>query len=108
EMINLGLFSKEEVMKQPPDKPLYKKYFMHGNSHFIGLDVHDVGTKQTIFKEGMVLSCEPGLYIEEEGLGVRIETNVLITNKGPVDLMENIPVELEEIENLMADQTTRV
>ena len=108
EMINLGLFSKEEVMKQPPDKPLYKKYFMHGNSHFIGLDVHDVGTKQTIFKEGMVLSCEPGLYIEEEGLGVRIETNVLITNKGPVDLMENIPVELEEIENLMADQTTGV
>ncbi|MBT7827551.1 MAG: M24 family metallopeptidase [Bacteroidetes bacterium] len=101
QMILLGLFSEEDVAKQDKEKPLFTKYFMHGNSHFIGLDVHDVGDKDTVFEEGMILSCEPGLYIAEEGLGIRIETNVLITQEGPVDLMAHIPVEVEEIENLM-------
>jgi Xaa-Pro aminopeptidase len=81
--------------------PLFTQYFMHGTSHFIGLDVHDVGSKQTPLKEGMVLTCEPGLYIEEEGIGIRIETDILITENGPVDLMADFPVEIEEIEELM-------
>jgi Xaa-Pro aminopeptidase len=101
EMIGLGLFTKEDVKKQDASSPLYFKYYMHGNSHFIGMDVHDVGLKQTVLKPGMVLSCEPGLYIKEENIGIRIENDILVTDKGPVDLMEGIPVEVEEIETLM-------
>jgi Xaa-Pro aminopeptidase len=100
-MIELGLFSAEDVKNQDKMNPLFTQYFMHGTSHFIGLDVHDVGSKQTPLKEGMVLTCEPGLYIEEEGIGIRIETDILITENGPVDLMANFPVEIEEIEELM-------
>lgn len=103
EMIGLGLFTKNDMKKQDPDKPLFFKYYMHGTSHFMGLDVHDVGTKQTKFEPGMVFSCEPGIYIPEENLGVRIENDILITENGQVDLMENIPIEIEEIEALMAD-----
>lgn len=101
EMIKLGLFTAADVKNQDPSDPLYFKYYMHGNSHFIGMDVHDVGLKQTVLKPGMVLSCEPGLYIKEEGIGVRIETDVLITAKGPVDLGKNMPREVEEIEGMM-------
>lgn len=101
EMVKLGLFTAKDVKNQDPSKPLYFKYYMHGNSHFIGLDVHDVGTRQMILKPGMVLSCEPGLYIKEEGIGIRIENDILVSSKGPADLMKNIPVEVEEIENLM-------
>ena len=101
EMIALGLFTQEEVDNQPDDKALYTKYFMHGNSHFLGLDVHDPGTKQMILKPGMLLSCEPGLYINEEGIGIRIETDLLITEHGADDLFEHIPVEVDEIEKLM-------
>jgi len=100
-MIELGLFSAEDVKNQDKMNPLFTQYFMHGTSHFIGLDVHDVGSKQTPLKEGMVLTCEPGLYIEEEGIGIRIETDILITENGPVDLMADFPVEIEEIEELM-------
>jgi len=100
-MIDLGLFSAEDVKNQDKMNPLFTQYFMHGTSHFIGLDVHDVGSKQTPLKEGMVLTCEPGLYIEEEGIGIRIETDILITNEGPVDLMADFPVEIEEIEEAM-------
>jgi Xaa-Pro aminopeptidase len=103
ELIKLGLLNKEAVKKQNRDSPLYKKYFMHGTSHFLGLDVHDVGSKYHKFEEGMVFTCEPGIYIREEGLGIRLENNILITKKGPVDLMKNIPVEADEIEALMAD-----
>jgi Xaa-Pro aminopeptidase len=101
EMIGLGLFTAEEVKNQDSDSPLYFKYYMHGNSHFMGLDVHDVGTRQMELKAGMVLSCEPGLYIKEEGIGIRIENDILVTEAGPVDLMKNIPREVEEIELLM-------
>jgi len=101
EMIGLGLFTASDVKNQDPANPLYFNYYMHGNSHFIGMDVHDVGLKQTILKPGNVLSCEPGLYIKEEGIGIRIETDVLITPKGPVDIAKAIPVEVEEIEAIM-------
>ncbi|MEA3496160.1 MAG: aminopeptidase P family protein [Bacteroidota bacterium] len=104
EMIKLGLFSEEDISKQYPQKPLYQKYFMHGTSHFMGLDVHDVGQKHLKFEEGMVLSFEPGIYITEENIAIRIENDILITNKGAVNLMENIPVEVDEIEKLMASK----
>lgn len=101
ELIKLGLLKQEEVKKQNPDSPLYKKYFMHGTSHFLGLDVHDVGDKNRAFESGMVFTCEPGIYIREENLGIRLENDILITQGGPVDLMASIPVEAEEIEDLM-------
>lgn len=101
ELIGLGLLDAKAVAKQDKDKPLYKKYFMHGTSHFLGLDVHDVGDFKRPLEEGMVFTCEPGIYINEEKLGIRIENNILVTKKGPVDLMKNIPIEVEEIERLM-------
>ena len=101
EMISLGLFSKADVEKQDPAKPLYLKYFMHGTSHPIGLDVHDVGSKYDPLEPGMVLTCEPGLYIREENIGIRIENNILVTKDGPVNLTKQIPVTVEEIEGLM-------
>lgn len=102
ELIKLGLLKSAEVKKQDPDKPLYKKYFMHGTSHHLGLDVHDVGDTWRPVAPGMVFTVEPGIYIREEGIGVRIENDVLITKRGAVDLMEKVPVEIEEIEELMA------
>lgn len=102
ELIGLGLLNAEDVAKQNPNAPLYKKYFMHGTSHFLGLDVHDVGSKYRPFEAGMVFTCEPGIYIREENLGIRLENDILITEKGPVDLMANIPIEADEIEELMA------
>jgi len=101
EMISLGLFTKEEFESQPSDQPLFAKYFMHGTSHFLGLDVHDAGTKHVKLKPGMVITCEPGIYISEENLGIRIETDLLITENGNMDLMENLPAEVGEIETLM-------
>ncbi|MDO1447791.1 aminopeptidase P family protein [Rhodocytophaga aerolata] len=101
ELIGLGLLDAAEVRKQDPERPLYKKYFMHGTSHFLGLDVHDVGNKYRRFEPGMVFTCEPGIYIPEEGLGIRLENNILITKNGNIDLMKNIPIEAEEIEQLM-------
>ena len=74
---------------------------MHGTSHYLGLDVHDVGSFEYPMKNGMVFTCEPGIYIPEESLGIRIENDVLITEDGPENLMKNIPVEVEEIEDLM-------
>ena len=101
ELIGLGLFSKHDIKKQDKKNPLYKKYFMHGTSHFLGLDVHDVGDFNIPIKEGMVFTCEPGIYILEEELGIRIENDILITKDGPKDLMKNIPIEVDEIEMLM-------
>ena len=101
ELISLGLLDREAVAKQDPDLPLYKKYFMHGTSHFLGLDVHDVGNKYRRFEPGMVFTVEPGIYIPNEKLGIRLENNVLITEAGNTDLMAQIPVEIEEIEELM-------
>ncbi len=101
EMIQLGLFSEEEVKNQDKKNPLFRKYFMHGTSHFMGLDVHDVGAKHEPLKPGMVLTCEPGIYIPEENTGIRIENDILITENGPEDLMADFPIETEEIEQLM-------
>ena len=101
EMIQLGLFTEEEVKKQDPDKPLYRKYLMHGMSHHIGLDVHDSIDKFKPFAPGMILTCEPGLYIREEGIGIRIENDLLITEGEPINLFEGLPIEIEEIEAAM-------
>ena len=101
ELVKLGLLNDSDVKNQDPEHPLYKKYFMHGTSHFLGLDVHDVGNKYRPFEAGMVFTCEPGIYIREEGLGIRLENDILITSNGPVDLMENIPLEADDIERLM-------
>ncbi|MBP7496497.1 MAG: aminopeptidase P family protein [Bacteroidales bacterium] len=101
EMIGLGLFTEEDVKKQNQEAPLLKKYYPHGTSHFMGLDVHDLGFKQEPLKAGMVFSCEPGIYIPEEGIGIRIENVILVTEGGPIDLTEQIPVEIDEIEALM-------
>jgi Xaa-Pro aminopeptidase len=101
ELIGLGLFDKEDVKRQDPSKPMYKKYFMHGTSHSLGLDVHDVGDTSTPMQPGMVFTCEPGIYIREEGIGIRLENDVLVTSGDPDDLMKNIPIDYEEIESLM-------
>ncbi len=101
ELIKLRLLDKHDVQKQNPEKPLYKKYFMHGTSHYLGLDVHDVGSLNWPIKAGMVFTCEPGIYILNEELGVRLENDIFISERGPEDLMKNIPIEIEEIEDLM-------
>ena len=102
ELIYLGLLDKHDVAKQDPLNPLYKKYFMHGTSHHIGLDVHDIENRQRPLEAGMVLTVEPGIYIRDENLGIRLENDVVVTNNGaPFDLMKNIPLEAEEIEDLM-------
>jgi len=101
ELIALGLLDAAAVHAQPKDKPLYKKYFPHGLSHHLGLDVHDYGDKYRPFEAGMVFTCEPGIYIREEGIGVRIENDILITDQGPLDLSADVPREAEEIEALM-------
>jgi Xaa-Pro aminopeptidase len=101
ELIRLGVLKKAEVKKQSEDSPLYKKFFPHGTSHHLGLDVHDYGDKYRKFVPGMVLTCEPGIYIRDEAIGVRIENDILITKNEPIDLTETIPREAEEIEELM-------
>jgi len=101
EHIRLGLYTKNQLKKQDPEQPLFFKYYMHGTSHFIGLDVHDVGAKEIKFSPGMILTCEPGIYIDDEGIGIRLENNILCTKKGPVNLMKDIPVDPDEIEILM-------
>ncbi len=101
ELLKLGLIDKTDIKNQDPDKPAYKKYFMHGTSHHLGLDVHDVGSIYRKFEAGMSFTVEPGIYIREENLGIRIENDIIITKNGIHDLMRNIPVEVEEIEELM-------
>jgi len=101
ELIGLGLFDRLDVKNQDPKNPCYRKYFMHGTSHSLGLDVHDVGDTTTPMQPGMVFTCEPGIYIREEGIGIRLENDVLVTTGDPDDLMKNIPIDLEEIEDLM-------
>ena len=104
ELLKLKLLTKEDIQKQTPEKPAYKKYFMHGTSHFLGLDVHDVGFFYEPMQAGMVLTCEPGIYIPEENLGIRLENDILITQNGQINLMQNIPIEAEEIETLMNER----
>jgi Xaa-Pro aminopeptidase len=101
ELKGLGLINQHDIDKQDPKNPAYRKYFMHGTSHFLGLDVHDVGHFDKPIKEGMVFTCEPGIYILEESLGIRLENDLVITKDKPLDLMANIPLETDAIEDLM-------
>lgn len=101
ELIGLGLLKREDIEKQDPDKPLFKKYFPHGTSHHLGLDVHDVGNTWKPIQPGMVFTVEPGIYIREEKLGVRLENNIVIGKDKNIDLMAGIPIEADEIEALM-------
>ena len=101
ELLELGLLDQTDIKNQDPKNPAYKKYFMHGTSHHLGLDVHDVGTMYEPITPRMVFTVEPGIYIPEEGFGIRLENNIVILEDGYVDLMRNIPIEAEEIEELM-------
>jgi Xaa-Pro aminopeptidase len=101
ELVDLGLFTAQQAKEQGPDKPLLKKYYPHSTSHHMGLDVHDVTPPHEAIAEGMVLTIEPGIYIREEGFGVRLENDFLIGKDCNIDLMANIPIEAEEIEALM-------
>jgi Xaa-Pro aminopeptidase len=102
ELLGLGLLDKADVQNEDPEWPAYKKYFMHGTSHHLGLDTHDYGLLYEPIKANMVFTVEPGIYIPAEGFGIRLEDNVVVQEKGePVNLMANIPIEVEEIEDLM-------
>ena len=102
ELIGLGLITREDVAQQDPSWPVYKKYFMHGTSHYLGLDVHDYGLWDgSEIKEGMVFTVEPGIYIPEEGLGIRIEDDIVVTKGEPINLTKAIPKEVEDIERMM-------
>ena len=102
ELLGLGLLDKADVQNEDPDKPAYKQYFMHGTSHHIGLDTHDYGALKTPMQPNMVFTVEPGIYVPEEGFGIRLEDDVVIRDKGePLNLMADIPIEAEEIEELM-------
>lgn len=99
--VKIGLLNETDIQNQDPEHPAYRKYLYHGISHHLGIDVHDLGTRTGPLEPGMVLTVEPGIYIEEEQMGIRIENNVWITENGHVDLMKNIPIRADEIEALM-------
>ena len=102
ELLKLGLLDKNDVRKQDPKNPAYKKYFMHGTSHHIGLDTHDYGLLNEPFEPNMVFTVEPGIYLPDEGFGIRIEDVVVVQESGdPINLMKNIPIEIDEIESIM-------
>jgi Xaa-Pro aminopeptidase len=101
-LLQLGLIDKTDVKNENPDWPAYKKYFMHGTSHFIGLDTHDYGLYNNPISAGMVFTCEPGIYIREENLGIRLEDDLIVRDgKEPLNMMSHIPIEIEEIEEIM-------
>lgn len=104
ELVDLGLLTMDDIKNEDPSWPAYKKYFMHGTSHFLGIDVHDVGMRYEPMQAGMLFTCEPGIYIKEENIGIRLENNILIRAEGPLDLMDEIsmPLEVDEIEAFMA------
>ena len=102
ELIGIGLLDKSDIQNQDPENPAYKKYFMHGTSHHLGLNTHDYGLLNLPMESQMVFTVEPGIYIPEEGFGIRLEDDVVIQNSGePINLSKNIPIEIEEIESLM-------
>ena len=102
ELLDLKLLDKLDIQQQSKDKPAYKKYFMHGTSHHMGLDTHDYGLLDEPMEENMVFTVEPGIYLPSEGFGIRLEDDVIIQKTGePINMMRNIPIEIDEIENLM-------
>lgn len=101
QFLKIGLLQKSDVKNEDPENRAYRKYLYHGISHHLGIDVHDLGTRTEPVKAGMLFTIEPGIYIEEEQMGVRIENNVWLTKNGNIDLMKNIPITVEEIERLM-------
>ncbi len=101
ELMQLGLISRQDIKAQDPEHPAYKKYFMHGTSHHLGLDVHDLSNRYVPIQAGMVFTVEPAIYIPAENIGIRLENNILVTDEGPIDLMADIPVEIEAIEEIM-------
>jgi Xaa-Pro aminopeptidase len=101
QFLKIGLLKKTDIKNEDPDNRAYRKYLYHGISHHLGIDVHDLGTRTEPIKAGMLLTVEPGIYIEEEAMGVRIENNVWITRRGNVDLFKGIPITVEEIEAAM-------
>jgi Xaa-Pro aminopeptidase len=101
ELIKLRLITNEDIANQNPDFPAYKKYFMHGTAHHLGLDVHDVGLYSRTLEKGMILTCEPGIYIPEEEIGCRLENDYLLTDDGNINLSEALPIEIEDIERLI-------
>lgn len=101
ELVDLGLLTVDQVKNQNPKSPAYKKYFMHGTSHHLGLDVHDIGNWYKPIELGNVFTVEPGIYIREENMGIRLENNVVVTEEGTFDLMRKIPLEADELEDIM-------
>ncbi len=101
QLMKIGLISKADVKNQDPANPAYRKYFYHGIGHHLGIDVHDLGTRNQPVKEGMLFTIEPGIYIEEEKMGIRIENNYWLTKTGSINLFKNIPITVEEIETRM-------
>lgn len=101
ELMKIGLISKADIKNQDPENPAYRKYFYHGIGHHLGIDVHDIGTRNEAVKEGMLFTIEPGIYIEEEQMGIRIENNYWLTKNGNIDLFKNIPITVDEIEAAM-------
>jgi len=98
QLLKLGLLTKADIKNQDPENPAYRKYFYHGVTHHLGLDVHDTGTRVLPVREGMLFTIEPGIYIPEEQMGIRIENNIWLTRSGNIDLFKNIPITVEEIE----------
>ena len=101
EMLKLKIISSDEIENQNPGNPACKRYFMHGLGHSLGLDVHDVSNRQLEFQENSVFTVEPGIYLPNEGFGIRLEENILLTRNGSINLTANIPIEPEDIEDLM-------
>ena len=104
ELVNLGLITMQEIKRQDPEDPVFKKHFMHGVGHPIGLDVHDIGLLTKPIEPGWVMTVEPGIYIPKENFAVRLENTELVTKDGQVDLMSHIPIEADEIEQLMQER----
>ena len=102
ELLSLGLLDKSDIQNESKENPAYKKFFMHGTSHHLGLDTHDYGLLKQPLEENMVFTVEPGIYLPEEGFGIRLEDDVIVRKNGePINMMKNIPIEIEEIEELM-------
>jgi Xaa-Pro aminopeptidase len=101
ELLRLGLITAEDVAKDSPEEPACKKYFMHGLGHSLGLGVHDIAPINGPFEPGWVITVEPGIYIPDEGIGIRLENDILITERGPIDLCSHVPIEPDDIEGML-------